>query len=105
MTNPASKDLRCSLYASHCTSSGKPIAQCNCAHRRPGRPPTAVAIMKIVIRMAVENPTVSRYLTGWSLGGGSVEPSRRITGPTGVEVLVGGGGGGLGVGVGCGGVG
>ena len=48
---------------------------------------------------------VSRYVTGWSLGGGSVEPSRRITGPTGVEVLVGGGGGGLGAGVGCGGVG
>lgn len=48
---------------------------------------------------------VSRYLTGWSLGGGSVEPSRRITGPTGVEVLVGGGGGGLGVGLGCGGMG
>jgi hypothetical protein len=34
-----------------------------------------------------------------------VEPSRRITGPTGVEVLAGGGGVGLGAGVGCGGVG
>lgn len=30
---------------------------------------------------------------------------RRITGPTGVEVLAGGGGVGFGVGVGCGGVG
>ena len=27
------------------------------AHRRPGHPPTAVAIKSIVIRMAVENPT------------------------------------------------
>jgi hypothetical protein len=27
------------------------------AHRRPGRPPTAMAIKKLVIRMATENPT------------------------------------------------
>jgi hypothetical protein len=27
------------------------------AHRRPGRPPTAAAIKKLVIRMAIENPT------------------------------------------------
>jgi transposase len=27
------------------------------AHRRPGRPPTAAAIKKLVIRMATENPT------------------------------------------------
>ncbi len=45
------------------------------------------------------------YVTGWSLGGGRVVPSRRVTAPTGAEVLVGGGGVGVGVGVGWGGVG
>ena len=39
------------------------------------------------------------------MGGGRVEPSRRVTAPTGAEVLAGGGGVGLGAGVGCGGVG
>ncbi|MCU1610390.1 MAG: hypothetical protein JWM45_2306, partial [Pseudonocardiales bacterium] len=34
-----------------------------------------------------------------------MEPSRRVTAPTGVEVLAGGGGVGLGTGVGCGGLG
>jgi hypothetical protein len=38
------------------------------------------------------------YLTGWSLGGSRVEPSRRTTGPTGADTLVGGGGVGLGSG-------
>lgn len=38
------------------------------------------------------------YLTGWSLGGSRVEPSRRTTGPTGADTAVGGGGVGLGSG-------
>ena len=38
------------------------------------------------------------YLTGWSLGGSRVEPSRRTTGPTGADTPVGGGGVGLGSG-------
>jgi putative transposase len=53
------------------------------AHRRPGRPPTAAAIKKLVIRMATENPTWGHR----RVQGDLVRLGHRITGSTVWQIL------------------